>query len=390
MCKTRKWLRVGLTTLVVFGLAGAFLLSGATAGKPKPPPPAPVTYTMTLVPGVTMSALYDVNNAGDLAGDIPNRAFVWLAPNYTATDLNTLLSQQQQDEGWVLNCAFGINDQRETVGIFHYKNGDPTDGVFRDHAFVYTPGQGILALPTTYPSSRAEAINNLGEVTGAVWGVEPGVSHIFIWNTRTSDVQVLDEGDIGLHINDLGQVVYHAVNADGDRHAFRYTPAQDGNPARYEDLGAIGVRKDGTSESTAYAMNNLGEVVGDSTTSSPKAPYLAFRYTDGVGMVNLGALDKEAVFPGSWATSINDARQVVGYSGYRDVAAGGYRYRPFLYTDDTGMINLWPLITNPPAGVTENDMGLAVRKIINPAQNYTFGRIIGRLNGTLYILTPDR
>lgn len=169
----------------------------------------------------------------------------------------------------MLTYAFDINDQRQTTGIFHYKNGDPADGVVRDHAFVYTPDQGILALPAAWPHSRDEAINNLGEVTGAVWGDPPSVSHIFIWNTHTNVVQVLDEGDIGLHINDLGQVVYgKTINANGDRHACRYTPAQNGNPAQYEELGVIGVLKDGTSESVAREMNNLGQVVGQSTASA--------------------------------------------------------------------------------------------------------------------------
>jgi probable HAF family extracellular repeat protein len=390
-------------TLVVFGLAGALLLSRATAGKPPPPPPpAPVKYTMTLVtlsPAAAMHTLEDVNNLGDFAGSVYTtepghvHAFVWWAPDYTSgTDLNTLLSQQQQDEGWELDFAFDINDQGQTTGIFHYRNGDPTDGVYRSHAFVYTPGQGIVALPGPWLYSRAEAINNRGEVTGAVSGIEPGV-HVFVWNTRTNVVQVLDEGRRGLDMNDMGQVAYWAYNADGNPHAFRYTPAQDGNPARYEDLGVIGVLKDGTSESSASAINNLGEVVGQSTAYSLKGvdTRLAFRYTDGVGMVNLGAIDNAKVFPQSEACSINDARQVIGWSAYWDPRLG-FRYRPFLYSDATGMINVWPLITNPPPGLTEHDMGLAVGTgtIINPARDFTFGRILVVLNSRIYFLTPDR
>jgi probable HAF family extracellular repeat protein len=107
-------------------------------------------------------------------------------------------------------------------------------------------------------------------------------------------------------------------------------------------------------------------------------------------MVSLGALDREVVLPASGATSINDAGQVVGWSTCWDPKLRRRRYRPFLYTDATGMINLWPLITNPPPGVTEDGLGRAVDKIMNPASGYTFGRITAAMNGMFYILTPDR
>lgn len=70
MCKTRNWLRVGLTTLVVSALPCVVLLSRATAGKPPPSPPPPVKYTMTLQPTVAMHTVGDVNNGGDFAGSI--------------------------------------------------------------------------------------------------------------------------------------------------------------------------------------------------------------------------------------------------------------------------------------------------------------------------------
>jgi len=171
-------------------------------------------------------------------------------------------------------------------------------------------------------------------------------------------------------------------------HAFRYTPATETADARYEDLGVLGPLPDGTSKSVAQGINNAGQVVGQSTSS---AGWRAYRYTDGVGMVNLGTLDATGVTQ-SEALSINDSGQVVGWSAVRK--ARDFVYRPMLYTDATGRLNLWPLITNPPAGMTENDMGfgadMAGVGINNPAEGKTFGRICGTAKGLMYVLTPDR
>ncbi len=77
--------------------------------------------------------------------------------------------------------------------------------------------------------------------------------------------------------------------------------------------------------SQAFAINNLGQVAGE--TSINNNARRAFRYTDGVGMINLGN-----TIPGSpnnlVGQSINVHGDVVGYS-----SAFGFRYK-----DGVGMI----------------------------------------------------
>jgi hypothetical protein len=49
------------------------------------------------------------------------------------------------------------------------------------------------------------------------------------------------------------------------------------------------------------------------------------------------------------------------------------------------------LISNPPAGMTEDDMGHAMTgaTINNPA-SFAFGQIAVSVKGVMYVLTPDR
>jgi probable HAF family extracellular repeat protein len=101
------------------------------------------------------------------------------------------------------------------------------------------------------------------------------------------------------------------------------------NPAlalsRYDitDLGSLG-----GDSSVATDINNQGQVCGSSTTSQGKTH--AFRYTDGVGMLDLGVAPNFPPADSSAAYGINDRGQVVGESANNS----------FRYTDGVGMENL--------------------------------------------------
>ncbi len=153
-----------------------------------------------------------------------------------------------------------------------------------------------------HQSSRATAINDLGQVIGESTTAD-GVSHTFIWqNGIMTDVGTLDgKSSIPYDINDQRQIVGESmtncrVNVDGvevcDHHAFVW---QDGVMT---DLGTLGGRV-----SVARAINEQGRVVGTSANH-------AFVWQDGV-ITDLGTL------PGhisSDANGVNNQGQIVGWS----------------------------------------------------------------------------
>ena len=99
-------------------------------------------------------------------------------------------------------------------------------------------------------------------------------------------------------INNSGQVVGYSDTSSGNQHAFLYSGGV------MQDLGTLG----GTS-SGANGINNSGQVVGGSFPSSGHGH--AFLYSGGV-MQDLGTLSGRA---GSGANGINTSGQVVGSSG---------------------------------------------------------------------------
>lgn len=147
-------------------------------------------------------------------------------------------------------------------------------------------------------------LNNNGQIPGVAYLLAPpDPSHGFLYsNGRVIDLGVLGKLSSGLGestaraVNDLGQVTGYSTTTI-DTHAFRW---QNGHMT---DLGAIG------STSYAYGINNLGQVVGTT------GPYIhAVLWSNGairdIGTIG-GAAENSAAY------SINDAGQVVGQSGIR-------------------------------------------------------------------------
>ena len=167
----------------------------------------------------------------------------------------------------------------------------------------------------------------------------------------------------GLAINNSGQVTGWSSAGEGFYPAFRYT---DGVGIEY--LRAFGRDQD----SIGSAINNSGQVAGVRFTSNgdcdegPCVP-TAFRYTDGIGMQDLGVLP-------SYGLGINDAGDVVG--GF----VGG-QARPFLYTDALGMVDLNTLIA-PDSGWVLRE----ARDINNRGQITGTGLFNGEERA--YVLTP--
>jgi len=116
-----------------------------------------------------------------------------------------------------------------------------------------------------------------------------------------------------LGLNDSGNVVGYSYQGDNST-AFLYNYSA----GTIQDLGSIGGQA-----TAATAINGANEVVGYGTDANSNV--LAFRYTQSGGIVSLGTL---AGASNSEAFAINDAGQVAG-----DSQVDGDAHRPALFTD---------------------------------------------------------
>jgi probable HAF family extracellular repeat protein len=190
-----------------------------------------------------------------------------------------------------------VNDRRDVLAHL----GDLPFG----RAFLWPVGRDPVDLGTLGGDwSMAIDVNDSGSVFG-VSADAAGDHHPFLWRSgRMTDLGTLGgRNDRGAFtpgaINGHDQIVGTSPTGAGQWvwHAYLWTEG------RMRDLGTLG-----GSYSTAYDVNDWGEVVGESETASGAVH--AFLWRNGV-MTDLGALiDDER----SFAESINNRGQVLGRS----------------------------------------------------------------------------
>lgn len=337
-------------------LAVALASSPARSGKPKPPPPNNTAYQyISLGPG----GANGMNDAGDVVGvflDVVDgrqisRPFVAIFDGvYVRGDLNDWINP---NSGVVLVSAGDINNSGQIAGTALFDVG----GTLVEHACRLTPwivdddGYVIVKdLDADNPTrrSRGYVINDNGDVAGEL---RPYGEAFLYTDTDAGGVLLnlrsfatgLNQGisEFYISINNDAQVAGGSASANWV--AWRFTPHFDVNGVIdggvMQSLGLIRENPGGGGQSSGNDINDLGEVVGFSTAGGYDVH--AYRYSDGAGMLDLGALGKYDRFDRSEAFGINNLGEVVG----RDHKGA----RAFLYTDTFKMFELDSRINGLPA-----------------------------------------
>lgn len=148
--------------------------------------------------------------------------------------------------------------------------------------------------------------------------------------TAHADWSIIGLGTLGGHdssatdINDSGQVVGRSFTTSGSNHAFITGP----NGLGMTDLGTLG-----GSYSIALGINDSGQVVGESAIAGIHPAHGFITGPNGIGITDLGTLGGIV----SSATGINDSGQVIGASS---TASDYHRHAFITGPNGVGMTDL--------------------------------------------------
>ena len=224
-----------------------------------------------------------------MVGVSANTSHAFLWQNGTMTDLGTLPGDDS-------SIPAAINGVGQVAGIsfigssLHYRGFIWQNGVMTD--------LGTLA---GMDVSFITGLNDRGQVVGDLQEPNGGAYHAFVWQNGA----MTDLGNLGgassypNAINNVGQIVGFSDTSSGSMQAFLW---------ENNTMTALGTLP-GIDWSIAYAINDVGQIVGsinDVCTSSGYCPSHAILWQNGT-VTDLGAGD------GYGAYAINDLGQVAGW-----------------------------------------------------------------------------
>jgi probable HAF family extracellular repeat protein len=311
-----------------------------------------------------------INNAGQVAGTGDTTDYSSFSPFRTRA--NAAINTATDNLGFLTSAgatsgsAASINASGQVAGTASIPiAGSP--GFFYSVAFRADPGNpNLVNLGTRNVNflgtntSNANGINNSGQVTGAASteeAIQACTAEVQSQAYSTApDGLVAGSNEIGTTqtancgfsqgyaINNSGQVV-GSNNKAGffglPIHAFLATPNMTN-----ADLGTLGGY---TLNSTAYAINATGQVVGQAGLTSTTTHAFLVNSQSSLTMLDLGTLGGS----NSSANSINSAGQIVGNS----LLTGDSVIHAFIYQAET-MTDLNTLIPTGSGWVLENATGI--------------------------------
>ncbi len=246
------------------------------------------TYLGTL--GGDESWALGVNKSGAVVGCSTDsngrlRAFLWTVEG-GMVDLGTLGGENA--------AAVGINDSGEIVGY-----SETADGA--RHAFLRTTEEEMVDLGVLPGDSASESAAVADLVVGTSTSAAGG-ARAFSWSVDTNMVPLVSpvsEGDTRAFGTNSASDIVGTANVNGNQRAVLWRA--DGT---VHELGTLG-----GSTSSAYGVNNAGQVVGESDDGSGQAR--AFCWVEALGIQQLPSPRGTT---SARACAVNNSYQVVGYA----------------------------------------------------------------------------
>jgi probable HAF family extracellular repeat protein len=271
-----------------------------------------------------------VAGSSSLTNEVAIHAVVWDGHSNAITDLGVL-------SGGTNSSAAGVTSRGVATGTSDYL--DPEYGVVQ-RAFLYKDSSLKMIGTLGGSQSYGTGINESNQVAGYATTANDATTHGFFYDSTSAtlrDLGTLKKGSnsSAFALNNLGGVGGSSDTGNVDAFGNPITDAviwSVGKTIEIKDLGNLS----GGIYAQVNALNNFGVATGFSTLESGQSD--AFVYFQGK-MIDIGTLGGSA----AQGLGVNDFGVVVGYSN----TTGDAGIDAFLWTAFTGMIDLNSLL---PAG----------------------------------------